>query len=144
SVEATFDGHALASTFSTDPDGDGPLSPLPAHWWQGDNATQVISVELERQELKPDGTWTDAVAVKHMPGRFEFTQQELTQAQANAEEMKNLLSDAGFHADEIRHPKAYQVIFGEDWVPPSEAGALTEGLAAAGGADQVRILLAKR
>src|SRR5262249_24101991 len=55
------------------------------------------------------------------------------------------LEDAKAHADEIRHPTAYQVIFREDWVTPSEASIATEGLAqGGGGADKVRSLLAKR
>lgn len=121
SVEATFDGVAFAEMLAKDPDGDqGPLSPLPAHWWT-DPGTQVLAVELERQEQKPDGSWGDATKVKHMPGRVDLSPQIETVAADGAEALQLLIDEATTHASDVRHPKYYEIVFGEEWVTPSEA-----------------------
>ncbi|MBC7773665.1 MAG: hypothetical protein H7210_14320 [Pyrinomonadaceae bacterium] len=123
SLEAAFDGVAFAEMLSQDPDGEGPLSQLPPHWW-GQQNTQVLAVELERQEQKPDGSWTEATKVQHMPGRVDLSAQIETVAANGPEALKSLMADATAQASDIRHPKYYDIIFGEEWVMPSEAIAI--------------------
>jgi hypothetical protein len=117
SVEATFDGTALAKALRHDPDGPGPVQPMPEFWWS--SAFDILAVELQRQELRPDGTWSDPVAVAPMPNRTDV----LTELKASLTpaKVKDLARFASENADLVRRPPFYAMLFGEDWVPPSEA-----------------------
>jgi hypothetical protein len=134
SVESTFNGKGLADLLTADPDGDGPASALPSHWWQG--GVQILGVGLERQELNPDGTWTQGSPVPPMPGRFDM-KAEIEKNIAAGGSLKSGLDDAAKLAPKIRRQPYYAVLFGEEWVPPSEATAQY----AAGGAGDAKAQL---
>lgn len=130
SVEATFNGKALADAFAADPDGDGPAIALPPHWWLG--MVQILSVGLERQELKPDGTWSDAAPVDHMPGRIDL-KAELEKGGPTGAALKAVLDEAAKSPERARRPDFYSIIFGEEWVPPRES---VDQFAAGGAGDE--------
>lgn len=136
SIETTFDGVALAGLLEADPDADGPLSALPAHWWSADNL-QLLSINLERQELLSSGEWSAAAPVAPMPGRPNLvTQMSKVSAGAN-DAMRALLTEARQQGDAIRKPKYYEIVYGVDWVPPTEAVTLlTADVSESGQSDQ--------
>ncbi|MGE3109568.1 MAG: hypothetical protein AB7G11_11250 [Phycisphaerales bacterium] len=131
SIETSFNGAELSRMMQEDPDGTGPLSALPAHWWNADN-TQVLAVNLERQELQPDGTWSSPQPVAPMPGRPSLMKQMQGVATGGAEAMRPLMLEARAKAADIRRPSYYEIVFGEDWVAPVEAVALREAEAVSG------------
>lgn len=127
SVEATFDGTALANVLKADPDGPaGDLKPMPVHWWDG--VVQILAVELQRQERQPDGSWGPAAAVAAMPGRLDMNG-ELKKGVASLEMLKKLSQFATEQADEVRRPGYYSLIYGEDWVPPFEVKQVAKAAA---------------
>jgi len=135
SVEATYDGQALAELFRTDPDGaGGELRPLPLNWWQG---VEALGLVLERQRRLPDGSWSqpetilgsvDAdqslvalLAADHEAGRL--TREQLSADARGAYENAKL----------YRRPEPPAMIAGTPWQPP------TEVLASAGEDSEDRI-----
>ena len=79
SVEGTFSGVALVEALAADPDGEGPVQPLPLGLWQDPMTREVlvdiVQVELERELVRPAPGSTEAVGTKAvvsgMPGRFD-------------------------------------------------------------------------
>ncbi len=70
SVEATFDGTALAAALAIDPDGDGAIQPIPLGLWQ-DAMTKsilvdIVQVELERELVRAAPGSKEAVGTKVM------------------------------------------------------------------------------
>lgn len=128
SIEALFNGAELASLLQDDPDGDGPMQPMPQSWWrdlqsQGRFLMDIVAVEVQRETLRtPDGITPpgDAITmVQPMPGRFD--------ARANWDERVRSLGDVSMElselearAEEIRRPAYYASIAGFAWEPPSE------------------------
>lgn len=143
SIESAFDGVALATILSTDPDGDGPMSALPSHWWNSDN-TQVLAVNLERQELLPSGEWSDAKPVAPMPGRPNLISEMDKVAAGGGDAMKTLMANAKLQAESIRKPKYYEVVYGENWLLPSEAAVLLTSSEGADGAPADDMTKAKK
>lgn len=118
SIEANFDGVELEKALRADPDGEaGPARAVPLGWWRG--VTEIVAVEVERQQQRDDGTWTDAVLIGSMPGRFD--------AQAQAAKVKSAgdapawVELARSRQNDILRPDFYTLIAGS-WQPPSEAG----------------------
>jgi hypothetical protein len=121
-VEAVFPGTALRQAFETDPDGDkGPIRVVPKNWWE--NGVQILAVELYRQTLKPDGTWSAAERVKGMPGRALVVDKvdTLNDAESIRDAMK-LAADI----EMVRRTPYYDVSMGDRWVAPSEREAVAE------------------
>lgn len=116
SVETSFSGTALRAMLASDPDGDGPLSKLPEHWWS--SGIQILDVKLEREELQPTGEWSNLTEVPPMPGR-ESLRADLTTASEDPALLRKLVEDASKLAEEICRPEYYQVVFGDPWAPPS-------------------------
>ncbi len=117
SVESTFSGAELQQILAADPDGNGPLSPLPQHWWS--SLVQILAVELQREELQPDGTWSDLQTVPSLPGRYSL-RDEIAAGIPNLTELARLSTEATQNAAAIRRTPYYSIVFGEEWVPPSE------------------------
>lgn len=115
-VEAEFSGEQLRRIMTTDPDGQGPIRPMPGHWLEN---VQILDVELLREELRPDGTWGDATLVVPLPGRMSL-REELGKPIPGAAHLKDLARLATDTADVIRRPLYYQSWLGEKWMPPSE------------------------
>ncbi len=121
-VEAVFDGTALRKAFENDPDGEkGPIRVVPKNWWE--NGVQILAVELYRQTLKPDGTWTATEKVKGMPGRALVV--DKADALNDAESIKDALKLAT-DIEMVRRTPYYDVSMGERWVAPSEREAVAE------------------
>ncbi|MEO1008094.1 MAG: hypothetical protein AAFX79_05985 [Planctomycetota bacterium] len=121
SVEATYDGVALEAAFRDDPDGvGGELRPLPLNWWA---SVEAFGLQLERQELQPDGSWSDIVVIEGMPGgtnlmadlRAEVADGTLTREQLAAD-----ARGAYEFAADYRRPQPYRMIAGEAWVAPTQ------------------------
>lgn len=139
SVETLYDGTVLENMLLSDPDGDGPASPMPRHWWDSDRV-QIVGVELERQELNAQGEWTSPVKVAHMPGRLDLVKAmgELGAAPAPGQTQgptyADIVQEAGRQRDMVQRQPYYSLLLGEDWVAPSEAG--DEVVAAETGGDE--------
>lgn len=114
-VEARFSGPALRAMLETDPDGPGPIRAIPKSWWEG---MQILEFALERQELKPDGTWSEPVAVAPMPGRFSLAP-DIAKGVPNADTLNSLRVMASERATEIWRPEYYHPWMGDAWAPPS-------------------------
>lgn len=130
-VEAKFNGKALRAAFERDPDGAGPIQPMRREWWEN---IQLLAVELERQELKADGQWTEPVKVPAMPGRFSLLP-DVEKGVRDAETLSLLRTEATDRAVDVRRPEFYELWIGEEWKPPADRKAADEA-ARAGGADE--------
>lgn len=117
SVETTIDGTMIKGALTNDPDGDGPIQPMPERWWKT-LGVQIIGVELERETLQGDGSWSNLEAVKAMPGRIVMpgTLAEIT----TALQLKDAMKIATDRAAMVRTPPYYAERFGEKWTPPTE------------------------
>ncbi|HMN41376.1 MAG TPA: hypothetical protein PKE29_11070 [Phycisphaerales bacterium] len=121
-VEAVFDGTALRAVFEHDPDGDkGPIRAVPRGWWE--NGLQILAVELFRQTLKADGTWSAPERVKGMPGRAVVV--DRADALNDAESIKEAMRLAS-DTEMVRRTPYYDVSMGDKWVAPSEREAMAE------------------
>lgn len=138
-VEARFNGKDLRAAFEKDPDGAGPIQPMRHEWW--DNI-QLLAVELEREELKPDGQWSDAVKVPAMPGRFSLVP-DVEKGVRDAETLSMLRTEATDRAVEVRRPEFYELWIGEEWKPPADRVAADDA-ARAGSADDKAQLLSRK
>jgi hypothetical protein len=116
SVETTLDGTALRHAFTHDPDGDGPIMPLPKNWWEGN--VQLLAVLGERQVQKSDGSWSDPEPVMAMPGRLSLVN-DLSKLNTAAA-IKQAMTLATEQEKDVRRPDYYAVRMGEQWAPPSE------------------------
>jgi hypothetical protein len=116
SIEAVFDGSALKTALSTDP--EGPASAVPKNWWL--DRTAVIGVELERQRLNADGTWGEAEKVASMPGRPALLDQWTTEVQSLTQ-AEALVSRAQEFAEGVQRPAYYATIAGPQWIEPGKA-----------------------
>jgi hypothetical protein len=120
-VEANFDVTGLNQKFQESFTGDD----VPAEWRDPCLARPVFaSVQLERQELNPDGTWNQweivpRTKIDHLRRLFESTQ---TPGNLPAAGMKLLLVqfDNRDVAMNLLQPPAYQIASArEEWFPPS-------------------------
>lgn len=123
-VEATLSGPALRAALDADPDGNGPIRALPRVWWD-EGRLAALNIELQREELLPDGTWGDRRVVPAIPGRFSVAAK--IKATASQEQMSALLAEVFPKEDQVLRPEWYArpaingVPLGEEWLPPSEA-----------------------
>src|SRR5262249_42851688 len=108
---------ALKAALTADPDGSGPIKPIPTHWWQG--TTQILAVQIERQERKPDGSWADATPVIPIPGRLTLVP-DLEKPIPGSAFLKELVKIATDSEEQVRRPEYYAQFSGEEWQPPSE------------------------
>lgn len=115
SVETSFSGTALRAMLASDPDGDGPLSKLPEHWWSG--GIQILDVKLERAEMRPDGSWGDPVLIAPIPGR-DSLRADLAAAEDGAA-IRKVFDEAPKLVEDICRPDYYQIVFGDPWTQPS-------------------------
>lgn len=137
SIEARFDGTALRTALEHDPDGSGPIEPLPLGWWRdplnmGQDLVQVLAVEVERETIRTaDGTTPANPAKKvfsGMPGRehpFAMWQKEVK----SAGDAGAMIEQVRYFAEEIQRPAYFATIAGPKWVPPSEAVDPTDAAA---------------
>ena len=117
-VQAFIDGQAVRTALLTDPDGDaGPARSLPPSWWS--QGFEILGIQLERERLASDGSWTEATIVGGLPGRPDL----LTQIQRPEAQDPVVVIDlarlAGSQAEQITKPDFYRTIAGERWQPPA-------------------------
>jgi len=112
-VATKFDASALRDSFSRDPDGDGPILPIPGHWWRGQLI--LLDVEIWRQEIYPGGENGPETLIDPLPG--------VVSVRAQLEDpdmpMPEILKAAEDAPREIARPDFYPVIAGEVWSPPA-------------------------
>lgn len=131
SIESEVDGAALRAALENDPDGpSGPIPALPRPWWE---RTQLLHVELVRQERQADGSWGPSAVVPTLPGRISLGEElgavndrtKLTEIEGRAAVEAT--------AEEIARPAFYRNatlggrVVGADWLPPSELGGDDDG-----------------
>ena len=129
SIETTIDPKAIRAALEQDPDGPGPVLPLVRNWWAN---TEVVEVELVRQELKPDGTWGGEIATPVLPGRKNFTH-ELDDPAINSQALAQIVTDASASMEELLRPTWYRRaelggnVVGDEWVQPVNANKQVGG-----------------
>lgn len=129
SVEAIFSGAALREALQKDPDGDGPIQPMPRSWWldningQDVNLVDIVAVEVERELLRnPDGTTPDqptVVKVPPLPGRTSMRAQ-WDQEVHSLGDMPGMVTTVSQAAEEVQRPKYYETIAGPEWKEPTD------------------------
>ncbi len=116
SIEGTIDGEGLRTSLESDPDGEGPKSPLPLLWWRGN--IDLLGVEVQREELTSGG-WTDATVIAGMPGEQSLLA-EARRTGVTAKDLTDIVKDSRTLAREVAQPGFPPTIAGPDWVRPSE------------------------
>lgn len=116
SVEAEFDGTALARSLESRPEGDARTIPL--GWWRGQMS--VIAVEMERERQLSSGEWGEATQVPTMPGRVNLLK-DLDKRVKSKGDLPMLISSADQSQDFIQRPAYYDIVAGPEWRAPTEA-----------------------
>lgn len=126
-VGASFNAVDLKNALLNDPDGDGPIMPLPQSWWKnplnpGDEAIEIIAVQLERETITPAEDSKDTpgtvVAVMPMPGRedsfklWTTTVTTIGDSGAGLAQIRQL-------GEQVPRPPYYATIAGQPWSEPS-------------------------
>lgn len=131
SVESSFDGAALRDALLADPDGAGPLEPLPLAWWrdpqeQGDDLVTIVGIEAERELIRnPDGTTPEkpeVVMVRAAPARVDGLSM-WTQSVHSLGDVPPTILTLRSEIDQVLRPTFYQTIAGPAWVSPVESVA---------------------
>lgn len=117
SVQATIDTAAIRTLLLREGDG---VSAIPAGWWQG--TAEILDVELVRQELQPDGSWSAETVVAAPPGsevaelRAKLNSESITPAIR-----RELLQREASARESVRRPAYFPMIAGVPWRAPSLA-----------------------
>jgi len=129
SVEAVFSGAALREVLQKDPDGEGPLQPMPRSWWidnlngQDVNLVEIVSVEVERELMRtPDGATPDKQTIAKLPplpGRTSM-RTEWEQSVRSLGDMPGMVDTVRQTAEDVQRPKYYDTIAGPEWKEPTE------------------------
>jgi hypothetical protein len=122
SVESSFSGKALIDSLLADPDGTGPIEPMPQGWWR--EGLEVVSVEVERQQGKSDGTWSDAGMVPPTLGRSLFIT-TWSDSVKSTSDMQTFVVQAKERSAEILRPAFYKTLGSRAWEPPSKMAAMS-------------------
>lgn len=116
SVQITFDGADFKRILDTDPDGDGPIQPVRRAWYR---EIEIIGIELEREELLPDGSVGKATIVPAMPGRFSGEQTFVTKVKS-AGDVPTALAEVKAAGGEAVRPAFYDTLEGTPvWIEPA-------------------------
>jgi len=122
-VETTFNGELLRIALEADPDGSGPIKPLPGIWW--DATTAAMFVEATREEMLADGTWGKSTVLAPLAGRFSLKPQ-IDKGVIGRPALERLTEEAQQAESEVLRPEWYaRPVFngnpiGEEWKAPSE------------------------
>ncbi|MEK6704122.1 MAG: hypothetical protein AABZ53_17840 [Planctomycetota bacterium] len=114
-IEAVFDGKALRAALEADPDGIGPISPLPVDWWL--DKVEILRVVVEREEKSADGSWGNATTLATLPGRLDFMKSWDEKVKVGGDAI-NAVETARTRTQEILRPEFYDMIVGE-WATAS-------------------------
>ncbi len=122
SVESSFSAKTLIESLMSDPDGAGPIEPMPQGWWR--EGLEVVTVEVERSQAGSDGTWTDGQMVPPMLGRPLFITSWSDSVKTTGD-MQTFTVQAKERSTEILRPGFYKTVASRAWEPPSKMAALT-------------------
>jgi hypothetical protein len=130
SVEAVISGSAIKAALERREDGGRAI---PSHWWQsgGQGALEVLAVEVERQSLRADGSWSPPEIVPQIrwtPDLLASLNEGAPQGETrNWENLRpaDLSAMARMALDDpslVAQPMFLPTIAGVEWVAPSKAG----------------------
>ena len=120
SVEATFSGTALRAALEADPDGpSGELRPIPMGWWR--DSVEILGVQIEREDLTADGSWSEAQTVPALPGRFDLLGELAKAPRLSVLMVRGAVDTARSYASDVQRPPFLPYLVGEEWIPPSDA-----------------------
>lgn len=121
SVQAGFDVAGYRARLDADPDGAGPLSPIPNQWWR--NRLDVLDVQVYRRQVFADGERGPEALLPPPPGSATLRGSlgdELTVTEFNS---RVQFAGVVANAKQIREPRFFRMIAGEPWIPPMDAAA---------------------
>jgi hypothetical protein len=118
SIESSIDIKAFVDSLLTDPDGGGPLEAMPQGWWR--EGIEAVVVDIEREQMKSDGSWDKGVVLPAMLGRQLFVI-GWNESVKTTGDMQTQLANARQQASEILRPSFYKTLGTQEWVPPSAA-----------------------
>lgn len=119
SVQATFPAGAFRANLEADPDGSGPLSPLPRTFWL--NRTAILDVRLERQRVNADGTTGPVERVPASPRAESFA--GAMSPGMSPGEFQTTTREARVQLASVVQPPFPPTIAGDVWAPPAQASA---------------------
>ncbi len=108
SLETTLDAQRLRAG----------LAVLPKLWWDG--RVELLDVEVLRQELLPDGSWSVAEPIAKSPAQLSLADAAQDPDFPPAD-LRQLLDEEDELRAQIRNPIIMPTIAGEQWIPPSLA-----------------------
>jgi len=88
-------------------------SAIPSSWWERDMA--ILDVVVEREHRLADGTWSDAVVVKTIPGEKSVRDELETATLSEREIILGKVFDE--YDKEVYEPSFYTLQGGEPWTP---------------------------
>lgn len=118
SVESSIDIKAFVESLLADPDSGGPLEAMPQGWWR--EGIEAVSVDVEREQMNSDGSWSKGVVLPAMIGRHLFVVGWNDSVKTTGD-MQTQLRDARERSAEILRPSFYKTLGTQEWVPPSAA-----------------------
>ncbi|MBL8887403.1 MAG: hypothetical protein JNK16_12145 [Phycisphaerales bacterium] len=118
SVESSIDIKAFVDSLLADPDGAGALEAMPQGWWR--ESIEAVVVEVEREQMKSDGSWDKGVVLPAMLGRHLFIV-GWNESVKSTGDMQSQLINARQQSSEILRPAFYKTLGTQEWVPPSAA-----------------------
>lgn len=117
-VEVAYDGTQLEERFRQS--GPGELRAMPFNWWR---PTEALGVQLERQELLPDGRWSNDTVIDGLPGEkplYALLIEEAAQGTLGRDQLAQDARQAYADARLFRRPPPLPTIAGQLWKPPAE------------------------
>lgn len=126
-VGSVFNAAELKSALLFDPDGDGPIMPIPQSWWKnplnpGDEAIDIIAVQMERETISPAEDSKDTpgttILVDPMPGR-EDAFKIWNAAVKTVGDTGSGLAQVRQLGEQVTRPPYYATIAGQPWAEPS-------------------------
>jgi len=124
SIEADFSGTALRDVL----EGNDPYPGVPRLFWVS-TGMAVMGLDVERQALQSDGSWSSSESITTPPGTPLPTQ--AVNKNDGLVRLNNIIASAQEVASEVQRPMFPPTISGPLWQPPSDANessssALTE------------------
>ncbi len=115
SLGCLFDAEKLRKSLATAP-ADPRIRKIPVEWWRSTLA--MVDVEMQRQELLPDGNWSDPQAVPAMPDSIKGQFRQAT-GQVALDIAPRMISSLMQFQLAIMQPEFYPLL-NQQWAPPGE------------------------
>lgn len=119
SVQTEFDAEGYRASLQRDPDDAGEYAPIPQQWWR--SRVEILDVQVERREVRDDGTRGSASLLPPPPG-IESLRGDISDA-LTVGDLNRFVALAGQPelARQLRQPPFFPMISGEPWAPPGLA-----------------------